>query len=130
MPRTDREDSRKLLRQELTGCGFSASDAEGWVTTFSDEHLTSADVGSIRMMLFKVQMIFDAKRQALEEDLKSERALRQQFIARIKDFVGQSSNELSNFAAQAEAADKAGVWHSQKHLAILAALDAVTPVRE
>jgi hypothetical protein len=66
--------------------------------------------------------VFEAQRQSVENELQSEKALRQQFLDRITEFAGQSINRLKSFADQAEAADKAGLWHSPACLAILAAL--------
>jgi hypothetical protein len=120
MPRTDHDDSRKWLREQLEACGFSADAAEIWIERFTNENVTAKHVSSMSLLLFEAQAIFPAERQKLADELQAERKKGESILNQIKSFVRESINALNAFANQAETAGKLGLWLSPEHRAAFA----------
>lgn len=123
MPRTDREDARKILWRELTLCSFSKEDADRWIERFSEENLTANDVMRIEELVFEIRRRFEALKENLNHQLQSEQSARELLLDQIKKFVGDSIEGLRKFETQAEPSDNADNFMiTEEDLAVLETL--------
>ncbi len=119
MPRSDRDDSHERLRDRLTDCGLSPKLVDHWVSTFSSENISAITVNNICRLLWEIHSTNNERITSFNQQVESEKATRQVFLERIKEFVGETIAELENFANDARAAHELGIWLSRKEKAEL-----------
>ncbi len=89
MPRKERENGRRWLRNQLLRCGFSGEDADEKILYLSLPHITSTDLFVIGEIVSKVQQKFKAEKQVLENALENEKRARKRIVALVRGIPEQ-----------------------------------------
>ncbi len=92
MPRTDREDSRSELMEELIRCGFTSDQAYMKCIGFTSNHITASEVARIKRLVAEVRQKYESYGQRCENALKTERQAGQEFIQAIKKLVEEAES--------------------------------------
>ena len=90
MPRTDREDSRSALMEELMRCGFTSDQAYREALRFTDDRITAGDVRRTRRLIAEVRQKFEAYGQRFQKELEAEKQMMRKVIEAIKDLASEA----------------------------------------
>ena len=84
MPRTDREDGRRWLKNELIRSGFSEEEACRKVSEFTADHITWSDLWNIKVLVGEIRK--RAEQESGEIRKRAEQESEQRILQQVEDW--------------------------------------------